>query len=261
VRALLAQLRPEPRNVEANLARVRETLERSEGADLVAFPELFLGGYELSDPEAVSISLDGPEVMELRAAARERETAIVVGAAERTDRGVANSALCINRQGELAGVYRKTHLFGAERDAYLEGRGLATVELAGRRLGIMICFDVEFPEVARTLALRGADLLVTISANPTEFRRDHDVFVPARALENGLPHLYVNRVGDQDGIAFAGSSIAIDPEGGVLADTGSDAEQLLVADVGDAGRRDERTRYLQLVRPELYDAPPEPRTE
>jgi predicted amidohydrolase len=259
VRALLAQLRPEPRNVEANLARARETLERSEGADLVAFPELFLGGYELSDPEAVSIALDGPEVTELRADARERETAIVVGAAERTGRGVANSALCIDRQGELAGVYRKTHLFGAERDAYLEGRELVTVELAGRRLGVMICFDVEFPEVARTLALRGADLLVTISANPREFRRDHDVFVPARALENGLPHLYINRVGDQDGISFAGSSMAIDSEGGVLADAASDAEHLLVADVGDAGRRDERTRYLNLVRPALYDAPPEPR--
>ena len=258
MRALLAQLWPEPRNVEANLARARETLERSEGAELVVFPELFLGGYELSDPEAVSVALDGPEVTELRAAARERETAIVVGAAERTGPGVANSALCINRQGELAGVYRKTHLFGAERDAYLEGRELVTVELAGRRLGVMICFDVEFPEVARTLALRGADLLVTISANPAEFRRDHDVFVPARALENGLPHLYVNRGGDQDGIAFAGSSMAIDPEGGVLAGAGSDAEQLLGADVGDAGRRDARTRYLNLVRPALYDAPPEP---
>ena len=241
------------------MARVREALERSERGDLVVLPELFLSGYELSDPEAVSIRLDGPEVMELRAAARERGSALVVGVAESTGAGVANSALCISRRGELAGVYRKTHLFGAESDAYVEGSELLTVELDGRRLGVMICFDVEFPEVARTLALRGADLLVTISANPTEFRRDHDVFVPARALENGLPHLYVNRVGEQDGIEFAGSSLAVDPDGGVVAEAGPDEERLIVAEVRDAGRRDERTRYLGLVRPSLYDAPPEPR--
>jgi len=259
VRAALAQLRPEPGDVEANLARVRETLESGERADLVLFPELFLSGYELSDPEAVSVALDGPELRELGAVARESNSAILVGAAERIDGGVANSALCITRRGELAGVYRKTHLFGAENDAYSPGHELITVDLDGRRLGVMICFDVEFPEVARTLALRGADLLVTISANPASFRRDHDVFVPARALENELPHLYVNRVGEQDGVAFAGSSMAVDPEGGVLAQAGPEEEKLLVAEVGEAGRRDARTRYLSLVRPSLYDAPPEPR--
>jgi len=258
VRAALAQLRPEPRDVAANVARVRESLARCEAVDLLLLPELFLSGYELADPEAVSVPLDGPEVEDMREAARESGSALIVGAAERVDYGVANSAICINRLGELAGVYRKTHLFGAEADVFVDGRELVTLELDGRRLGLMICFDVEFPEVARTLALRGADLLVTISANPSVFRRDHDVFVAARALENGLPHLYVNRVGKQHGFVFAGSSMAIDPEGRVLALAGPEDEDLLVTDVGEAGRRDERTRYLDLVRPSLYDAPPEP---
>ena len=97
----------------------------------------------------------------------------------------------------------------------------------------MICFDVEFPEVARTLALRGADLLVTISANPEAFRRDHDVFVPARALENGVPHLYVNRVGRQEEISFGGTSMAIDPEGTVLSEAGPEGRRAAV-------RRDRR---------------------
>jgi predicted amidohydrolase len=254
VRATLAQLAPQVRDVSANLSRVKTVLDSSEDTDLVLFPELFLSGYELGDAQAVCIDLDGPEVGVLREAARDNDTAIVVGAAERVTNGVANSALCISRRGELAGVYRKTHLFGAEAGSYVPGDELVTVELDGRTIGVMICFDVEFPEVARTLALRGADVLVTISANPEAFRRDHDVFVPARALENGVPHLYVNRVGRQEDVSFGGTSMAIDPEGTVLSEAGPDDEELLYATISDAGRRDERTRYLELLRPSVYDS-------
>jgi predicted amidohydrolase len=254
VRATLAQLAPQVRDVSANLSRVQTVVDASEDTDLVMFPELFLSGYELGDAQAVCIDVDGPEVGVLREAARDNDTAIVVGAAERVANGVANSALCISRRGELAGVYRKTHLFGAEAGSYVPGDELLTVELDGRTLGVMICFDVEFPEVARTLALRGADLLVTISANPEAFRRDHEIFVPARALENGVPHLYVNRVGRQEGISFGGTSMAIDPEGIVLSEAGPEDEELLHAEIGDAGRRDERTRYLKLLRPSVYDS-------
>jgi predicted amidohydrolase len=255
-RAALAQLAPQPRDLPANLARVSELLETGRGTDLLVLPELFLSGYELADTDAVSIDIDGPEVRALCAAARNSDTAVVVGAAERVGHGVANSALCISRSGELAGVYRKTHLFGAENDCYVSGGELMTVELDGRTLGVMICFDIEFPEVARTLALRGADVLVSISANPVAFRRDHEVFVPARALESGLPHVYVNRVGEQDGISFGGESMAVDPDGRLLVQAGPDEERVLVADIGAAGRRDERTRYTELLRPSLYDTPP-----
>lgn len=249
----LAQLEPRPRDVAANVVRVRSLLEASEGAELLVLPELFLSGYELADVEAVSVELDGPEIDTLRETARAAGTALVVGAAERVAGGTANSALCFDRDGALAGVYRKTHLFGAERDAYVPGDELVTATVDGHVLGLMICFDVEFPEVARTLALRGAELLVTISANPVEFRRDHAVFVPARALESGLPHVYVNRVGRQDGIEFAGDSMAVDPEGEVVAQAGPEEERVIEADVGEPRRRDPRTRYLELLRPSLYD--------
>ena len=253
MRATLAQLAPRARDVSANLDRVQAVVGSCDGTDLLVFPELFVSGYELADARAVSIDIDGPEVGRLREAARDSGTAIVVGAAERVADGVANSALCISRGGELAGVYRKTHLFGAEAGSYVAGDELVTVELEGRTVGLMICFDVEFPEVARTLALRGADLLVSISANPEAFRRDHAVFVPARALENGLPHLYVNRVGRQEDVSFSGSSMMIDPEGTVLAEAGPTDEELLHADIGQAGRQDARTRYLELLRPSAYD--------
>jgi predicted amidohydrolase len=251
VQVTLAQLAPTPRDVRGNLSRALE-LVASDAGDLLVLPELFLPGYELEDVEPLAVDLDGPELGELREAARDAGTAVVVGIAERVDGGVANSAVCIDAAGELAGVYRKTHPFGDERDAYAAGEELVTVELGGRVLGLMICFDMEFPEVARALADRGADMLVTISANMPPFELDHDVFARARALENGLPHVYVNRVGEEDGLPFSGGSLALDPDARVLAAAGPEKERIVTAEIGPPGRRDPRTRYRELLRDELY---------
>jgi predicted amidohydrolase len=252
----LAQLAPRPRDVRANVARAREVIAANAATDLVVLPELFLPGYELEDVEPLAVELDGPELTELREAARDAGIGAVVGLAERMDGGVANSAVCIDAAGEVAAVYRKTHPFGAERSAYVAGEELVTVELGGRVLGLMICFDMEFPEVARALAERGADLLVTISANSPPFELDHDVFARARALENGLPHVYVNRVGEEDGLRFSGGSLALDPDARVLAEAGPEEERVVSAEIGPPGRRDPRTRYRELLRGELYGRGP-----
>ena len=248
----LAQLAPEPRDLGANVARARELVAASAASDLVVLPELFLPGYELEDVEPLAVEVDGAEVGELRGAARDAGAGVVMGLAERVDGGVANSAVCIDAAGEVAGVYRKTHPFGEERDTYAAGEELVTVELGGRVLGLMICFDMEFPEVARALAERGADMLVTISANSPPFELDHDVFARARALENGLPHVYVNRVGDENGLPFSGGSLALDPDGRVLVAAGPEEEHVVTAEIGPPGRRDPRTRYLELLRRDLY---------
>ena len=247
----LAQLAPEPRDLGANVARARELVAASAASDLVVLPELFLPGYELEDVEPLAVEVDGAEVGELRGAARDAGAGVVTGLAERVDGRVANSAVCIDAAGEVAGVYRKTHPFGEERDTYAAGEELVTVVLGGRVLGLMICFDMEFPEVARALAERGADMLVTISANSPPFELDHDVFARARALENGLPHVYVNRVGEEDGLRFSGGSLALDPDGRVLAAAGPE-ERVVTAQIGPPGRRDPRTRYRELLRRDLY---------
>ena len=252
MRVTLAQLKPRPRDVPANLARATEVVSASAASELVVLPELFLSGYQLADVEPLAIDVDGPEVAALRRAAKAASCAAIVGAAERTPAGVANSAICIDSMGELAGVYRKTHLFGAERQAYVPGDSLSTIRLGNRTLGVMICFDMEFPEVARTLAAQHADLLVTISANSPPFELDHELFARTRALENGLPHVYVNRVGQEDGLDFCGGSLALDPDAGVLAQAGPDDEHVLSAELGEPGRRDPRTRYREMLRDDLY---------
>jgi predicted amidohydrolase len=119
-------------------------------------------------------------------------------------------------------TYRKCHLFGdGERRAFVPGETLCVAELAGVRVGVLICFDVEFPEPARALAHAGAEMLVTVAANMEPYGPDHALAVRARALDNRRVHLYVNRTGSQAGLEFVGGSAAIASDGSVLAMLGS----------------------------------------
>ena len=252
IKAVLAQLNPKLRDAGANVETAKGILSRHVGADLFVLPELFLEGYTTNGVRDLALDPDGPEVGEMSRLARENDAAVVFGLHERVPGGTANSAVCVDRRGDLAGVYRKTHLFGDEREAFVAGDELLVVDLAGIRTGIMICFDVEFPEVARSLALAGADLLVTISANMDPFGRDHDVFATARALENGLPHLYVNQVGKGEAFRFVGGTMAVSANGDRMAEAGGSEDVIETAldlSARDADRpEDLRPRYLEEMR-------------
>jgi predicted amidohydrolase len=242
---LLAQLRPTLRNTSQNLETMRMVLAENDEADLVVFPELFLSGYTTSKPEELALDLEGPEVGAIARLARENSTAVIFGAPERSTVGVANAAICVDRFGNIKGTYRKTHLFGTERDAYVAGNELLIVDLDGVRAGIMVCFDVEFPEVARALVKAGANLLVTISANMDPFGRDHDVFATARALENGVPHLYVNQIGRGEAFTFAGGTMIVSADGDRLAEAGSAKEKVIRHQLDLSSRSVERPEDLR----------------
>ncbi len=250
--ALLAQLDPVAGSVADNLARVEATLDEHPGVDLAIFPELFLSGYEPAAIAPLARSIGSEELARVRRAAAAHETAIVLGFAERTPAGdVANSAACVDADGTLAGVYRKTHLFGdAERSAFAPGEELMVLSLAGHRVAPLICFDMEFPEPARALARAGAELLVTIAANMHPYGPDHEISSRARALENRRPHLYVNRVGGEHGLRFVGQSCAIDSGGRTTASAGS-GERLLAVEVPEGDPTAGDVDYLQHVREEL----------
>ena len=251
MRALLAQLAATDGDVGANAAKVADSLARHPDVELAVFPELFLCGYALKGIERSARSLDAEELAIVSAAAARHRTAVVVGFAEARGGGIANSAACFDERGELAGVYRKTQLFGAERDRFTAGGELLVLGLAGRKVGVLICFDIEFPEPARRLALAGADLLVTPSANMEPYDPDQALASRARALDNRIPHLYANLVGGSDALRFVGGSRSIAPDGRVLAEAGTADEQLLVAPVAPAGRPDDALDYLGLVPPPL----------
>ena len=241
---VLAQLNPKLRDVEANIETAKEILDRQAGADLAVFPELFLGGYTTNGIDELALDLDGPEVGEMGRLARENDVAVVFGLHERVPGGVANSAVFVDRRGSLTGSYRKTHLFGDERGAFVSGDELLIVGLDGVEIGFMICFDVEFPEVARSLALAGADLLVTVSANMDPFGRDHDVFATARALENGLPHLYVNQVGPGEKFTFAGGTVAVSADGERMVEAGT-SEGVIEVSLDRSARSKEKPAELK----------------
>ena len=262
----LAQLNPRLRETEANLETIRRVVAEHPQADLIAFPELFLGGYTATDVDELAVSADGPEVEALAELARDTSTALIVGAAERVDGGIANSAVCVDERGDVAAVYRKFQPYGgAESDAFVTGDELLVVELCGVKVGLMICFDLEFPEMARALARAGAELLVTISANMQPFGNDHAVFASARALENGLPHAYVNQVGPGDkDLIFTGRSTVVSPDGEVLAQAGSSREAVLDARLCLPMKSDVREDYLSQLRsptPKVRSLPSGTRSE
>lgn len=250
MKALLGQLACRIGDVAGNTARVVGAIRSHREADIAVFPELYLSGYTYRDLDEVARDPEGSELREIADAAAETGTAVVVGFAERHSEGVSISAACIDENGSLAGVYRKTNLFESEAEAgFVEGEEFLILDLAGRRVAPLICFDIEFPEPARQVALAGADLLVTASANMDPFYLDHAVGTVARAHENRLPHLYTNLVGTGDGLVFVGASRSIAPTGEILVEGSRDREELLLVPVAELGGFDERTDYPKYIRP------------
>lgn len=249
----LAQLRPRLRETEVNVDTVRRVVAEHPEADLAVFPELFLSGYTVTDIDELALLQDGPELESLADVARESSTALIIGAAERVGDVVANSAVCVDERGEVVAVYRKVQVYGGkESNAFVVGDELLVVELCGLKIGLMICFDVEFPEVARSLARAGAEMLVTISANMEPFGNDHAVFASARALENGLPHAYVNQVGPgENGLIFTGGSSIVSPDGQAVARADSLAEAVLESRLTFPMKSSVREDYLSQLRSPL----------
>ncbi|WP_329130069.1 carbon-nitrogen hydrolase family protein [Streptomyces sp. NBC_01476] len=253
-----------PPGVPGAVAESLAALERAartavgRGARLLVTSELFLTGYavggrmaELAEPAGGASEQRVAEI-----AARHR-IGIVYGAPERDGDAVLNTARFVGADGRLLAAYRKTHLFGEyEREIFRPGaEPVVQAGFDGVRIGLLICYDVEFPETVRAHALTGTELLVV----PTALMRPYDfvahTLVPARAYENGLHLAYVNRCGPEGRYDFAGLSCLAGPDGAVRARAGGGAE-LLVGDVDPAVLRAARaeTPYLSDRRPELYGA-------
>lgn len=252
MRVLLAQLAPVPGDPSANAEAVAAALAAHPDADLAVFPELFLTGYDPDASAALALSPGAPPLQVVSGAARQHGTAVLAGFAQHTeDGGVANAVACVDNDGGHVATYRKTHLFGArERAVFAAGDELCVVTLAGRKIAPLVCFDVEFPEPARALARAGAELLVTLAANMEPYGPDHALAARARALDNRLPHVYVNRVGVQCGLTFVGGSVAVGPGGQPLAELGETAARV-VAEVPVGAAAGDDVDYLAHLRDDL----------
>ncbi|WP_296180243.1 carbon-nitrogen hydrolase family protein [Pseudomonas sp. UBA1879] len=188
---------------------------------LIVFPETHLMGFPSSDTVAqVAEPLDGPTVHAVHQAARERNVSVVIGMAENDAGRFYNTTLLITPEG-IALRYRKTHLWASDRGVFAAGDRYTTCLWNGLRVGMLICYDIEFPESARALAQLGAELIIVTNGNMDPYGPTHRTAIMARAQENQAFAVMVNRVGEgDDGLVFAGGSALVDPFGTLLTEAG-----------------------------------------
>lgn len=216
------QNRPLPGDRVGNLAQVEALIGRRR-ADLWVLPELFATGYLMADRQALARLAeplpDGPTVAFLQGLATRKRCAFVAGVALADQGALFNAAVGVDASGVRA-VYRKVHLFDTERRVFDPGEGpFPVIDMAGARVGIMICFDWRFPEVARVLALGGAQVI----AHPSNLVLPHcQAAMVTRALENRVFTVTANRVGREVvgalSAEFTGASRIVDPDGRILSD-------------------------------------------
>lgn len=196
---------------------------------LIVFPETHLMGFPTRDTVAdVAEPLDGPTVQAIEKAARARNVSVVIGMAENDNGSFYNTTLLITPEG-IALRYRKTHLWASDRGVFSAGDRYATCLWNGLRVGMLICYDIEFPESARALAQLGADLIIVTNGNMDPYGPTHRTAIMARAQENQAFALMVNRVGEGDAdLVFAGGSALVDPFGSLLHEAGREPTQFSV---------------------------------
>ena len=246
-----------PGRVDENLALMEQAAAEAadRGARLVIYPELFLTGYNLgTDLLDLAEPADGPGMQAAAQIAREKDIALLYGYPERAAGGIFNSALLLNGGGKILANCRKTHLYGVEEKRLFEkGDRLAAANLEGITIGLLICYDVEFPEAVRSLTLAGADLIAVPTALMKPFCRIIDTLIPTRAYENQVYVAYANRCGSEGKMDYCGRSTVAGPDGIVTARAGIDA-QMIYTDIDraaiEAARRD--NPVLSDLRPDLY---------
>ncbi len=245
----IAQVTGAPESEQDMIPWVRSAMDGLPDADLVVLPELALCGYD--NPAKIrrmALANGGPTVVKLAGLAREKRQALALGYAERDMDGLHNALLVIDADGRTLANYHKTHLWsGYEAALFCPGKGLATFRLAGLRFGMVICYDLDFPETARTLALAGMDCLLCVSATSSGYDVVPRHIVPARAYENGCFVAFANR-GDTDGaVPCIGQSRIVGPDGSIIAALETDGAAFLMGEISRQRLNDWRQNHAYLA--------------
>ncbi len=264
IRLALAQISSKRENKSMNLQKIEElTIKaKGQGADLIIFPEMSLTGYVILDQVyELAEPIPGPSTHKIEALAKKTGMHIIFGMPElskKTQATIFNTAVFIGPKG-LIGKYRKmylpTHSVFEEKRYFRPGYETATFQTELGNIGLSICYDVFFPEVFRLTRLKGAQLIVCISASPAVRRGYFEILTSARALENTAFLAYVNLAGVEDGLQFWGGSRLVCPTGDIAAKAKYDEEDFVFCDVdfGDLRAAETFIPTLRDLRPELFD--------
>jgi predicted amidohydrolase len=264
IKLALAQISSKRENKKANLQKIEKftILSKEQGANLVIFPELSLTGYVLHDQVyELAEAILGPSTKKVEELAKKTGMHIIFGMpelSEKTEATIFNTAVFVGPTG-IIGKFRKmylpTHSVFEEKRYFRPGYQTAVFNTHVGNVGLFICYDIFFPEVCRLTRLKGAELMVCISASPAVRRNYFEIFTAARALENTAFLAYVNLAGVEDGLQFWGGSRLVSPTGDVLAKAKYDEEDLVVCEVDYRDIRSAETFIptLRDLRPELFE--------
>jgi predicted amidohydrolase len=262
------QMKPLLGEAEENLVKMSEMISKiasQQKVDLIVFPELVTSGNELGLRfTEIAQRIPGPTINLLAQRANEFGVYIAFGMVtkERVESVLYNSSVLVGPDGELVEVYNKIHLRGEERMAFREGYKLPVAETEIGGIGMMLGYDLAYPEVARSLALDGAEILVVMANWEATHIDEWKTYVRARAYENAVYVAAANRVGEDVTLNFGGESMVVGPRGQIhasLADetdpeTGAPLEGFAVAriDLDEVRKNREEFQFMQTRQPAVY---------
>lgn len=250
---------------DTNLTKITEEISRlaGSGVDIVVFPECCLAGYcidSLDQRSLISVELDSTEILVLQSTVDATGVCAILGIAECTGGLYYNTAILL-QPNVRPNYYRKSHLPELGYDKFVTpGNDLPIYETPFGKIGILICFDVRFPEAFRVLALRGADAVFLPTNWPKGAEISAEILCVARAAENKICVITCNRTGIERGFSFIGRSKIIDAFGNIVSEAGS-SDETIIADVDFSVSRNKRnitipgkheTTIFESRRPELY---------
>ncbi|MBN1289095.1 MAG: carbon-nitrogen family hydrolase [Actinobacteria bacterium] len=251
-------------NPEENLRKGTKWIEKAaeRGSDIVCFPEMWTTGFNWEINRSIA---GGQEDIINRISGLARKHSIWINGSMlvlNENGRVSNTSILFDSKGLIAGVYRKVHLFSLlhEQDHEEAGNSLCMVDTPWGLVGLSVCYDIRFPELFRTYALKGAGVILSPMAFPHPRIEHWKVLVRARAIENQMYIIGPNQVGTEDfgpdgSVTYFGDSVIIDPWGRTVIEGSETEEQLLTAeiDIGLVGATRDSMKVLQDRRPDLYE--------
>ena len=265
VNVALAQISCKVGDKEYNLKTIEKTITQAKAkcANLIIFPELALTGYVCKDLvyELAEPVPSGPSIHQIAKTAKRQNVHVIFGMIESSARAAGvlhNTAVLVGPKGFI-GKYQKMHLpthsVFEEKRYFRPGYQTPVLETDIGRIGLIICYDIFFPEITRVMRLRGAQLIVCISASPSVRRGFFEILTTARAMENTVFVIYTNLVGIEDGLQFWGGSRIIAPNGNIMAQAKYDEEDMITAKINyfDMKQVEAFVPTLRDLRPELFN--------
>jgi len=264
VNVALAQINCKAGDKEYNIDLIERRIEQAKEreANLVIFPELALTGYVIRDIlYELAEPIPGPSVRYLEEIAEKENIYVILGMLERSEKARAvlyNTAVLLGPDG-LIGKYRKMHLphhsVFEEKRYFRPGYQAPIFNTNIGKLGLIVCYDVFFPETTRLLRLEGAQFIICISASPAIRRKFFEVLTAARAIENTVFLAYVNLAGSQNDLKFWGGSRIIAPNGDIVLQAKYNEEDLVVGKINYAEltQAEVFVPTIRDLKPELYD--------